>query len=137
MLKHERGGTGPDGGGADDAGSPGAADDQATRDDNGKPARGIVCVACNHRITDPSEGTEIAGRHHHTCVNPGGYVYRIACYTQAPGAIGEGEWSDDYSWFKDYWWQLGLCRGCACHIGWHFSGAPDFWGLIRDRIRES
>ena len=105
------------------------------------PERALVCAACGHPTTDEAARIEMAGCHAHTCVNPGGYVYRIGCFRHAPGVVGAGGWSGDYSWFGGYLWQVVCCGACSMHLGWAFepearsAGTADrFFGLILDRL---
>ncbi len=127
----------------DPAGGSGPALDEAALDETGEsgeqPMRIVVCASCGHRITDADARTTVAGRHQHSCVNPGGVAYRIVCYSQAPGCVGVGEWTDYYSWFAGYFWQISCCGRCSMHLGWGFTGdrdLPDFFGLICDRVEE-
>ena len=107
-----------------------------------RPRRLIVCAACGHEVTDESARIEMAGRHQHTCVNPAGYVYRIGCFRVAPGCVGTGSWSGEYSWFAGYVWQVACCGSCSIHLGWAFEpeqvdqGDERFFGLIADRLHE-
>ena len=93
-------------------------------------------------VTTADARVSRAGRHQHTCINPSGYVYRIACFRTAPGCVGAGAWSTFYSWFRGYAWQIACCGACSMHLGWAFEpddpaeDAPPFWGLIVDRITE-
>ena len=79
-----------------------------------------------------------AGRHRHTCVNPAGYVYRIECFRDAPGCIGVGQFSPEWSWFADHLWQVVCCTNCSVHLGWAFQSDDGiFYGLIASRLGES
>ncbi len=100
----------------------------------------VICASCGHRLADAAAAIEVDGRHRHTCVNPAGIVFRIACYQSAPGCAGEGAPSDYFSWFAGYFWQVLCCGRCRSHLGWAFTGAGergDFAGLIVDRIAEA
>lgn len=97
--------------------------------------RALVCSGCRHVVTHESRALKVADRHRHTCVNPAGIVFRVRCFSTAPGCVGHGEVSTYFSWFAGYAWQIALCERCTMHLGWSFSGAtPPFWGLIADRI---
>lgn len=104
-----------------------------------------MCRFCHHGIARTDAAIEVDGRHRHTCVNPAGIVYRIACYREASGCVPEGRPSDYYSWFAGYAWQIFCCARCRTHLGWGFLGggvgAPpdrdDFAGLIEERIMEA
>jgi hypothetical protein len=114
------------------AGAPHASD--------GDDRRVVVCAACDHLVARVADRIEVAGREHHTCVNPAGFVYHIACYRHAPGCGGHGPFVPEHSWFAGYSWQIRTCLGCSTHLGWAFvsddSSAAPFHGLIRDRVRE-
>ncbi len=123
----------------DPAGAGGAPELADRSDQEKKPKRVVVCANCRHRITDTDARMSVAGRHQHTCVNPSGIGFRIGCYARAPGCIGTGEWTDYYSWFAGYFWQISCCGRCSMHLGWGFTGdsdKPDFHGLIIERVEE-
>lgn len=96
--------------------------------------RALVCRRCHHVISSDSERIDVAGAHSHTCVNPHGTVYRIGCFSAAPGCSAIGTHSIQYSWFKGYSWQVTLCRHCQEHLGWRFRGSDVFFGLILKRL---
>jgi hypothetical protein len=99
--------------------------------------RRILCAACRHPVTSTGERIEVAGRHQHHQVNQHGYAFHLGCFGAAPGAIGAGPATGEWTWFAGTTWQLAHCRGCARHIGWLYrSPARVFWGLILDRLLE-
>lgn len=106
-----------------------------------KVRRALVCAACGHVIAPADARTEVGGAHRHTFVNPQGHVFEIGCFAQAPGCASLGDASEFFSWFPGYAWRVGICRGCGVHLGWSFAvppgPAPDFHGLILERLRES
>ncbi len=100
--------------------------------------RAIVCAACGHELTRAASAISVAGSHAHTFMNPGGFVFEIACYRDAPGVVGAGPSSAEWSWFPGYRWRIALCGACAVHVGWSFTSEADrFFGLSQDRIGES
>jgi hypothetical protein len=99
-----------------------------------KPEQTLNCVSCRLIITTSKERIEISGNHRHTFVNPHGYSFTIGCFSHADGVAAEGEPVSFWSWFPGYQWQIVLCRQCTLHLGWRFSGASDFYGLILNRL---
>ncbi len=97
----------------------------------------IICRLCGHYITTPNSKIEMSGRHVHVFTNPAGYVFRIGCFSAAPGCVVTGEPTEEYTWFPSYSWSYALCAGCMEHLGWYYdSGRDSFFGLILDRLRE-
>jgi hypothetical protein len=98
--------------------------------------KGLYCTACGFRITSWGERISVDGAFEHTFVNPGGYVYRIGCFRQAPGCFDAEEPTDEHSWFKGCAWQYAVCGGCLAHLGWVYTSAAGerFHGLILDRL---
>jgi len=94
----------------------------------------ILCRSCHNPITSKSMATDIDGRSSHVRINPAGLSYSFTCYREAPGCAIVGKATGDYSWFQGYQWQIALCGLCGEHIGWYFSGAVPFYGLIGDRL---
>ncbi len=95
----------------------------------------ILCGNCFQTITSPEEMIERNGAHQHTFVNPHGVVFTIGCYRAAAGCRPTGPVSDEFSWFKSFTWQIGICEKCLTHLGWHFLSKNDtFFGLILDRL---
>lgn len=104
-----------------------------------EPDATLNCKYCRQFITHPRERSAIDHRHIHRFTNPHGISFRIGCFSDAPGVVGEGEPSDFWSWFPGYLWQIVHCRGCALHLGWRFvnnNATPPFYGLILDRLVE-
>lgn len=103
-------------------------------DDDSAAERAIACAACRHPITHASARIEKNGRHHHTCVNPAGFVFHIGCFAAAPGAVAHGTPTEAHSWFAGYRWRFASCGGCSQHLGWCFVDEDAFWGLIRAHL---
>lgn len=99
--------------------------------------RPLVCERCRARITAKDARLEVGGKHLHTCANPHGIVYRIACFRDAPGCRPLGGRTAYWSWFPGYTWEIALCASCDTHLGWRFqSGADAFFGLIVERLAD-
>lgn len=105
--------------------------------ESGGAGAGLVCAACRHRITGQRDRIRVKDRHEHTFVNPGGFVYHIGCFGQAPGCVLVGTPSAELTWFAGYVWTVAHCRGCSRHLGWQFrSDSARFYGLVLDRLVE-
>jgi len=101
------------------------------------PERVLVCAACGQVVTRCRDRIEVGARHEHTFLNPAGLVYRIGCFARAPGVAGIGSHTEEHTWFAGCAWQVVVCRGCAEHLGWSFTGAETrFFGLIVGRLRD-
>ena len=94
----------------------------------------LLCAACSAAITDEKQAIEVGGSHHHTFFNPAGIVFELRCFQQAAGAIAQGDLSTEFTWFAGFQWQVALCSSCKTHLGWHFTSAQSFYGLIKDRL---
>ncbi|MDD9877002.1 MAG: cereblon family protein [Magnetovibrio sp.] len=96
----------------------------------------IYCARCHGVVTRGRWALSVDG-HEHVFFNPAGVVYRIVCFTEAPGAADIGEPTDEFTWFKGYLWSFALCAGCGEHLGWRYAGDGDpavFFGLIKNRL---
>ena len=95
----------------------------------------IVCAACLNLITDPEKKIQVNDAFSHVFANPYGHVFEIGCFSQAKGCQAGSVPSDEFTWFKGYEWQIGVCRSCLGHLGWIFSDQSDrFYGLILEKL---
>lgn len=114
------------------------AGEQDQRDD--QVERPLVCARCGHEITSSQARIEVAGLHQHSQVNPHGYIWEFRCFSSAPGCVGRGPFTGEFSWFAGMNWQLAHCAKCQLHLGWRFESASGessgFHGLIVLRVVE-
>jgi hypothetical protein len=104
----------------------------------GSGGEALLCGGCGNRITSQAAGVDIAGSHQHTFANPHGLVFRIACFSTAPGCSTIGGEQVDFTWFAGYAWAVAQCGRCGMHLGWRFkSGVHVFYGLVGDRLLQS
>ena len=110
----------------------------AAEKEKGKKARALICVYCNHLITPHTERISVNGAHTHEFTNPHGIVFRIGCFRTADGCIRIGNPTDEWTWFKGYYWSIANCGQCYSHLGWHFANNEDdqFFGLILGNLAE-
>lgn len=104
-------------------------------------SRRWCCRQCGAPVTPTDAALTVDGAHRHTFANPGGFVFRIRMFHRAPGTLGVGRHSEEFSWFPGHLWQVSVCRVCTLHLGWRFrssapleSRPPVFYGLIEDRL---
>lgn len=104
-----------------------------------QPLRPVVCLACRFIITDEGFRIQRDGDHEHTFFNPRGFLFRIGCFSHAPGCVTVGAASLEFTWFPRHAWTVALCQGCQGHLGWLYHSSHDhasFWGLILDRLTQ-
>jgi len=94
------------------------------------------CAYCGRIITSERERVERDGGFTHTFTNPGGLVFAIGCFGDAPGCAVTGDYTREHTWFHGYQWCCAFCTGCASHLGWHYQGRrhEPFYGLILERL---
>jgi hypothetical protein len=109
---------------------------QTTDEVSGSNDESIRCVSCGHRLSEQAYRIAQSGAHEHTFVNPGGVVYRIACFAAAPGCAHVGGTEQAFTWFPGWKWQVAICSRCHTHVGWIFRCVHDqFHGLILSALR--
>ena len=106
----------------------------------------LYCSLCNFEITTIHDRMHIEEKHEHIFPNPGGHIYRLGCFHQAPGCIQAGKFTGQYSWFEGCSWKYALCANCRIHLGWMYrfeartrsTGSNEigdvFYGLILTRL---
>ena len=98
--------------------------------------KNLCCFNCGSAITSDKQRIAVGDSHEHTFVNPGGFVFHIGCFREAPGCLQVGESTRENSWFSGYAWNYALCASCYTHLGWmyHADDQQPFYGLILDRL---
>lgn len=104
---------------------------QKQSDSEEKEEDAICCKTCSAEITSRKYAID---PHEHTFRNPAGYSFHVLCFSHAPGAAGLGEPTSEASWFPDHSWSFAICTGCGNHLGWWYTGARNFAGLIATRL---
>jgi hypothetical protein len=133
--------------------SPGESEDLASAPSDAtetEAERVVRCANCEATLAREKDAIEVFGAHEHDRMNPGGFLFRIACFARADGAASVGEPSTEFPWFPHHTWTIVVCASCIAHLGWHFRKGPgspgrqqsqreaaNFYGLIVDRISRS
>ena len=94
----------------------------------------LVCVNCLHRITKNESRISMNGGNEHIFTNPLGETFRLGCFRDAPGCRVFGEPTTEHTWFPGYAWAVAVCGGCGEHLGWQYTGADRFYGLIVKKL---
>ena len=97
----------------------------------------LLCAACDHSVSDERLRIRVQGSHRHQCVNPLGSTFQVSCFSDAPGALALGSPESAYSWFPGHRWRYALCGGCGEHLGWHYSGIDEFFGLLEEKLKRA
>jgi len=90
-------------------------------------------------VTHRRAAIRVGGRHERVVFNPAGRLFRIGCFSDAPGLCEHGPPCAAFSWFDGYAWRVGLCGACGRHLGWAFinSGTAEpsrFYALVLDAL---
>lgn len=95
----------------------------------------ILCRSCGSALTSTKFKISVNESHTHVFANPAGFVFEIACFSNASGCGSASIPSDDFSWFRGYRWMVSVCKLCLNHNGWIFESKNHFfYGLILDQI---
>jgi hypothetical protein len=95
--------------------------------------RVVRCNACGHVLARERDRLPLETS---TFVNPAGVVFHIAAFREANGCAVAGDPTTYWTWFPGHAWRYALCGACRVHLGWQFSGASTFFGLLVDRIAQ-
>ena len=98
----------------------------------------LKCAQCGRRIARDADRIEVNDKHEHTFINPAGVIYKIGCFSSAPGVSEVGPASAEFAWFRGHLWRCVCCSDCETHLGWTFtSDAARFVGLILDQLSDA
>ena len=111
---------------------------QRTAEDTPDTENKIRCKACRQVITHRKEMISVNGAHRHSFANPTGLVFEIGCFGSAWGCSHVGPTTNEFTWFKGYFWKIAICGKCQTHLGWRFSASSGhvFHGLILNRLTD-
>jgi hypothetical protein len=94
------------------------------------------CRACTHPIVGDASRIDVDGRHVHMRLNPAGVAFVFGAFSSAPGCRVAGIPTDEATWFAGCLWSFALCGQCGAHLGWCFTGAQHFFGLVLEKLVE-
>ena len=60
----------------------------ADLDDEARPERALLCVACGATITSPEQRIAVSGSHEHRFMNPGGFTFHLGWHFRKPDHDG-------------------------------------------------
>jgi hypothetical protein len=96
----------------------------------------LYCTDCGHLITRSRWAISIDG-HERVFINPAGRVFRICCFSEAPGTTDVGAFTSEHTWFPGFEWNFAICTACSTHIGWQFLAqgqSKSFLGLMKTAL---
>ncbi len=79
---------------------------------------------------------QVNGRHTHAFFNPAGIVFELRCSALPRESASRAHRPANFL-VPRLRWRIALCSSCRTHLGWLFTGARSFAGLISGRIRIS
>lgn len=104
-------------------------------EEKNKEDKNIYCRNCYNIITNKDYQIIVNGSFRHKFTNPAGIEFEIGCFSKADGCINVGRPTQEYTWFKDYYWNYAICLKCHFHLGWYYqSCGHSFYGLILERM---
>jgi len=92
------------------------------------------CAACGAEVARDRDRVPVEGSSTRAFVNPDGLEFVLAGFAEARGCAELTSPSSYWTWFPGCAWQVSVCRACGVHLGWRFSGAASFHGLIVQRL---
>lgn len=118
--------------------TPERAEQAADEEEPEEPRGPLLCSSCGAVITFRSYSMSVEGSFEHVFTNPHGYVFRLGCFSVAPGAFPVGEYTEEFAWFAGTQWRFAVCASCLTHLGWKFvrQDGSAFYGLVLTKLRE-
>lgn len=96
----------------------------------------VYCAHCGHMLTRTRWAISMDG-HERVFINPAGRVFRVCCFSEAPGSTHEGAPTPEHTWFPPYEWNFAICQGCSTHVGWRFTAdtsPAEFIGFMKTAL---
>ena len=93
-----------------------------------------LCAMCHHRLASERDRLQIGSQSEFAFTNPAGVPFLIITFSEAHGCRDEGDSTLEDTWFPGHAWSYCACGKCGQHLGWCYSGASEFVGLIQNRI---
>jgi hypothetical protein len=93
-----------------------------------------LCAWCLNRVANQKDRFQYDGKDEFTFSNPAGIQFEIITFAQTVGCRQSGVPTLEHTWFPGHAWSFCQCDRCGHHLGWHYDGAHEFAGLIKNRI---
>jgi hypothetical protein len=93
-----------------------------------------LCAWCLNHVAREKDRFVYDGKDEFAFTNPQGILFEIITFSQTIGCGETGEPTLEHTWFPGHAWSFCHCDRCGQHLGWCYSGAHEFVGLIKDRI---
>ena len=93
-----------------------------------------LCAWCLSHVANEQDRFPFDGKDEFTFSNPKGIRFAIITFSQTLGCRQTGTPALEFTWFPGHAWAYCQCDRCGQHLGWFYTGANDFVGLIKERI---
>lgn len=93
-----------------------------------------LCAWCLNHVARERDRFNYEGRDEFVFTNPEGIRFEIITFSETIGCRETGEATLEHTWFGGHAWSFCHCDRCGQHLGWYYSGAQEFVGLIKERI---
>jgi hypothetical protein len=100
----------------------------------GDAAGDWLCAWCLNRVANERDRFAFNGTNQFTFSNLEGIRFEIITFSQTLGCRQAGKPTLEHTWFPGHAWSYCQCHSCSQHLGWYYTGAQEFVGLILNRI---
>jgi hypothetical protein len=107
---------------------------QASLQESSGTAGDWLCAWCLNRVANEKDRFSVSGRDEFDFANPEGVRFQILTFLQTHDCHRTGEPTLEFTWFPGYAWSYCHCGRCGQHLGWYYTGANEFVGLIKPRL---
>lgn len=93
-----------------------------------------LCGWCHTCVADDQDRFSIDGKSEFTFSNPEGARFEIITFSETRRCDQSGAPTLEHTWFPGCAWSWCHCSECGQQLGWFYTGAEEFVGLIKARI---
>lgn len=93
-----------------------------------------LCGLCHTCVANDQDRFSIDGKSEFTFSNPEGVWFEILTFSETRRCEQGGAPTLEHTWFPGCAWSWCHCGECGQQLGWFYTGAQEFVGLIKARI---